>query len=142
MRIQDLYYIARWFYKKKIPLIPKLIYYLQYFIYNSHVPYKADIGKGVTFSYGGIAVVIHHRAKIGESCSIGARVTLGGRSGIYRVPELGNNVYVGVGAVIIGNVKVGDNAVIGANAVVINDVEENEVVAGVPARHIKFNNEV
>lgn len=138
MGIQNLYRLARWLYIKKIPLLPKLIYYLQYLIFNCHVPYQAKIGKGTKFSYGGIAVVIHHRSEIGKNCTIGARVTLGGRSGIYEVPILGNNVYVGAGAVIIGDVTIGNNAIIGANAVVINDVKPNEVVAGVPAEHIKF----
>lgn len=141
MGIQNFYRVARWMYEKKVPILPKVIYYLQYLIFNCHLPYQATLGKGTVFSYGGIACVIHDRSVIGENCIIGARVTLGGRSGIYEVPILGDNVYVGAGAVIIGNVKVGNNAIIGSNAVVISDVKENEVVAGVPAKHIKFVHE-
>jgi serine O-acetyltransferase len=140
MGIQNFYILARWLYKKGVPILPKLIYYLQYFIFNSSVPFEAKIGRGISFGYGGIAVVIHPRAIVGKDCTIGARVTIGGRSEIYEVPIIGDNVYVGTGAVVIGDVKVGDNAIIGANAVVIKNVKKDEVVAGVPAKHIKFRN--
>jgi serine O-acetyltransferase len=74
---------------------------------------------------------------IGENCRIAHGVTIGGRSGHYEVPVIGNNVTVGVGAVVLGPIKVGDHAIIGANAVVIHDVPAHAVVAGVPARIIK-----
>ncbi|MEG6568015.1 serine acetyltransferase [Thermoanaerobacterium saccharolyticum] len=64
---------------------------------------------------------------------------MGGTSHIYEVPKLGNNVYVGAGAKIIGPVKIGDNVVIGANAAVVNDVPPNCVVVGIPAKIKKEN---
>jgi len=54
------------------------------------------------------------------------------------VPEIGDNVYIGPGAKIIGNIKIGNNAAIGANCVVTKDVPENGVVVGVPGRVISF----
>jgi serine O-acetyltransferase len=84
-----------------------------------------------------MGIVIHRRVVIGEDCMIGQHVTIGGRSGHYEVPVLGNNVFVGVGAKVLGPIKVGDHAVIGANAVVLHDVPPHAVVAGVPARIIK-----
>lgn len=139
MGVQNLYQVARWFYIKKFPMIPRMIYYIQYFLFNCHVPYKASIGEGTKFAYGGIGVVIHDRAIIGKNTIIGTNVTIGGRSGLYGVPEIGDNVYIATGAVIIGPVKIGNNSIIGANSVVISNVEMNEVVAGVPAKHIKYN---
>ena len=108
-----------------------------YLLYNCFIPYTCEIGKGTTFGYKGMGVVIHSRAKIGENCLIAQQVTIGGRSKIYNVPVIGNNVYIGCGAKILGDVVIGDDCVIGANAVVIHNVESGSVVAGVPARVIR-----
>lgn len=122
-----------------IPIVPKLIYFIQFLIFNSSVPYTVKIGKGTVFGYGGIAVVVHARSVIGERCVIGQNVTIGGKSKKYEVPIIGNHVYIGAGAKILGDVTVGDNVIIGANAVVLNDVPSNCVVAGIPAKIIKSN---
>lgn len=132
-----LYRLAHWLYRKHIPVLPKAIYYVQYILFNSSVPASCKIGGGSKFGYGGIAVVIHARAIIGKNCLIGQCCTIGGRSKHYEVPRIGDNVYIGAGAKILGPVSVGDNAVIGAGAVVLKDVPANCAVAGVPARIIK-----
>ncbi len=137
MNIKHFHALAHKLYKMKIPILPKIIYYIQYFIFNSSVPYKCKIGKGTLFGYGGIAVVVHERAVIGERCVIGQCVTIGGKSKKYEVPIIGNHVYIGAGAKILGDVKIGDDVIIGANAVVTKDVPSNSIVAGVPAKIIK-----
>ena len=53
---------------------------------------------------------------------------------------IGDNVYIGVGAKVLGNIRIGNNVKIGANAVVIKDVPDNATVVGVPARVVKINN--
>lgn len=83
-------------------------------------------------------MVIHARAEIGARCIIGQNTTIGGRSGHYPVPKIGNNVEICAGSRVLGPITVGDNAIIGANAVVIHDVPANAVVAGVPAKIIKM----
>jgi len=128
------YRIANWFYRYKIPVIPQLIKLMIFFLYNCSIPYQAKIGKGSFLTYGGIGVIIHKRAVIGVNAEIGSGVTIGGRSGLYDVPVIGDNVYIATGAKVLGNIKVGDNAVIGANAVVIKDVPEGAVVGGIPAK--------
>lgn len=133
------YRFANWLYRHKVPFVPKLIYILQYLFFNCAVPASCVIGKGTKFGYFGIATVIHSRAVIGRNCVIGTCVTVGGRSNHYKVPVIGDNVYIGTGAKILGPVKIGNNVVIGAGAVVLNDVPDNSVVAGVPARVIKTN---
>jgi len=135
-----LYILSHKLYKLKIPIIPKVIKFFIFLIYNSSIPYQAIIGKGTSFGYGGIGVVIHKRAIIGRNCMIGPNVTIGGKSGLYEVPKIGNNVYIATGAKILGPINIGDNVVIGANAVVVKDVPNNAVVAGVPAKIIKYNN--
>lgn len=95
--------------------------------------------QGITFQHP-VGVVIASKAKIGTNCKIWQNVIIGAKSnegsalGLY--PEIGNNVQIFAGAVIVGDVKIGDNAIIGANAVVLHDVKPNNIVAGVPAQKI------
>lgn len=133
------YRLANWMYRKHIPLLPKLIYYLQYFLFNCSVPASCAIGGGTKFGYGGMAVILHARTKIGKNCIIGSCVTIGGKSGWYEVPMIGDNVEIHSGAKIIGPVRIGNNVIIGANAVVTKDIPDNCVVAGIPAKIIKEN---
>lgn len=133
------YRFGNWLYKHHIPLLPKIIWKLQYFFFNCSVPASCEIGKGTKFGYGGIAVVLHARTVIGKNCMIGQGVTIGGKSGWYEVPAIGDNVIINAGAKIIGPVRIGDNVEIGANSVVVKDVPSNCVVAGIPARILKSN---
>lgn len=132
------YKIARWCYLHHIPFIPRLITLLIFLIYNSKIPYTAQIGEGTKFGYGGIGCVLHARTVIGKNCMIGPNVTIGGRSGYYEVPVIGDNVEISTGSKVLVPICIGNNVVIGANAVVIKDVPENAVVAGVPAKILKF----
>lgn len=72
------YRISRWLYLHHIPFLPKLVTLLIFLIYNSKIPYQAKIGKGTKFGYGGMGVVVHSKAVIGDNCSIGQQVTIGG----------------------------------------------------------------
>lgn len=133
------YRISRWCYLHHIPFVPKLITLLIFLIYNSKVPYQAKIGKGTKLGYGGIGVVIHSKAQIGNYCSIGQQVTIGGGNSRYPgLPIIGNYVRISKGAIVFGGITIGDNAVIGANAVVNKPVPDNAVVAGVPAKIIRI----
>jgi serine O-acetyltransferase len=133
------YRVAHWLYKHHFRVLPKLIWRLQYLLFNCSVPPSCEIGKGTRFGYGGIAVVMHARTVIGKNCLIGQGVTIGGKSGWYEVPIIGDNVQINAGAKIIGPVRIGDNVEVGANCVVVKDVPSNCVVAGVPARIIRSN---
>ncbi len=131
------YRLNNWLFRHHFPLLPKLIWKLQYLLFNCSVPASCTIGRGTRFGYGGIAVVIHGRAVIGMNCTIGTCVTIGGKSGWEEVPVIGDNVQICTGAKILGPVRIGSNVVIGANAVVTKDVPSNCVVAGVPASILK-----
>ncbi len=133
------YRFNNWMWKHNIPLLPKLIYYIQYLLFNSSVPASCEIGKGSKFGYYGMAVVIHARAEIGKNCVIGTCVTIGGKSGWHEVPTIGDNVHIASGAKILGPVRRGNNVYIGANAVVTKDVPDNCVVAGIPAKILAKN---
>lgn len=101
--------------------------------FNCFVPYTAQIGEGTRLGYGGVGIIIHKAASIGKNCVISQNVTLGVRSGGSGAPLLGNNVFIGPGAICLGG-RIGSNVVVGANAVVLKEVDDNCVVAGVPAR--------
>jgi serine O-acetyltransferase len=122
--------------------LPKIIELIIFLLYNSKIPSSCAIGKGTLLSYGGIGVVLHARCKVGNNVDIGTNVTIGGRSGHYDVPIIGNNVYIATGAKILGPIKIGSNVIIGANAVVINDVPDNVTVAGIPAKIIKSKKQI
>ncbi len=128
MKLINFYRVANRLYASGIPIFPKIIYYIQFFLFNSSVPYKCKIGKKTVFGYGGIAVVVHERAVIGEGCVVSQNVTIGGKSKKFEVPVIGNHVYIGAGAKILGDVNIGDNVIIGANAVVVKDVPSNCIV--------------
>lgn len=133
------YRISRWCYIHHIPLIPKLTTLFIFLIYNSKIPYQAEIGEGTILGYGGIGVVIHSKAKIGKNCVIGQQVTVGGGNSKYPgLPEIGDNVRIHKGAIVFGGIKIGDNVEIGANAVVNKPIPDNAIVAGVPAKILRI----
>lgn len=106
-------------------------------INSCDIPVETEIGEGVHFGHRGIGIVIHRNSIIGENAQIMQNVTIGGKNGGFPIIE--KNVFIGVGAVVLGNVRVGEGAIIGANACVIKDVPKKAIVGGVPAKVINFN---
>lgn len=116
--------------------------FLIFLIYNSKIPPQAKIGKGSKFGYGGISVVIHQDSVIGENCSIGQLVTIGGGNSKYPgVPTIGDNVRISCGSIVFGGFTVGNNVVIGAHSVVNFPVPDNAVVVGNPGRIVRIGGE-
>jgi len=101
------------------------------------IPPSTEIGSGFYIGHFG-GIVINGKSVIGKNCNISHGVTLGqaNRGANKGYPTLGDNVYIGPGAKILGAVKIGNNVAIGANSVVTKDILDNSVVAGVPARII------
>ncbi|MBF0533037.1 MAG: serine O-acetyltransferase [Candidatus Omnitrophica bacterium] len=98
----------------------------------------AVIGKGFFIDHG-MGVVIGETAVIGDQVTLFQGVTLGGtgKETGKRHPTIGDNVVVGTGAKILGNIEIGSNSYVGANAVVLESMPENSTVVGVPARVTK-----
>jgi len=98
----------------------------------------AIIGKNLLIDHGS-GVVIGETAIIGDNCTIYQGVTLGGtgKEKGKRHPTIGNNVFIGSGAKILGNITIGNNVKIGANSVVLKDIPDNVTVVGIPAKIIK-----
>lgn len=119
-----------------IPLLPKLFQLLIFLLYNSKIAPTCKIGKGTKLICGGLSVLIHYEAVIGENCNIGAHCCILGKSPYRNVPKIGNNVFVGHNTVICGPVHIGDGAIIGNGAIVTKSVPDNAIVVGAPARII------
>ena len=104
------------------------------FITHSDIEPRATLGRRLMLPHPN-GVVIHEEVIVGNDCMIMQQVTIG-MIGEGEVPTIGNRVYIGAGAKIIGKVSVGDGARIGANAVVTQDVPDNCTAVGVPAKII------
>ena len=129
---------AHFFYKLRFFLLARLISQISRHMTGIEIHPGAKIGKGLFIDHG-IGVVIGETSIIGDNVLLYQGVTLGG-TGLEkgkRHPTIGNNVVIGAGAKILGNITIGDNSYIGANAVVIKDVPPNSTVVGVPGRITK-----
>ena len=136
------YRVGKYLRANHIPILPRFFSCLIFVLFNSSIPLTAQIGQGTRCSHRGIAVVIHRNAKIGNDCVIGAQVVIGGGGkGKPGAPVIGNKVYIGVGAKVIGDVNIGDNVVIGANAVVNCDIPSGATVGGIPAQQLSSSQE-
>ena len=122
----------------KIPFIPRYISYLTRIITGIEIHPKARIGNRVFIDHGD-GIVIGETAIIGDDVLIYQQVTLGGTGKEHgkRHPTIGNNVVLGAGAKVLGNITIGDNVRIGAGSVVIEDVPSNCTVVGNPGRIVK-----
>jgi serine O-acetyltransferase len=97
---------------------------------------QASIGSGLYIGHIG-GVHINPGAVLGKDCDLAHRVTIGASAmGRQGVPVLGDKVYVGTGAVLIGKIRVGSGAKISANSLVMTNVPEGATVMGVPGRII------
>jgi serine O-acetyltransferase len=130
-----LHRFAHWLYGSGLPFIPRLISSLARFFTGIEIHPGATIGKGVFIDHG-MGVVIGETAIIGDYALIYQGVTLGGtgKESGKRHPTLGENVVVGAGAKVLGNLQIGSNVRIGAGSVVLRDVPSDCTVVGIPGR--------
>lgn len=132
------YKISHYFYSKKHYLIAKKISMFCLRKTGIEIHPGALIGKNLFIDHGN-GLVIGQTVKIGDDVLIYHGVTLGGtgKENGKRHPNIGNNVLIGAGSKILGNINIGDNVKIGAGSVVLDDVPSNSTVVGVPARVVK-----
>lgn len=112
--------------------------------YECHSKTGADIHPGATigksfFIDHATGVVIGETAIIGDHVIVYQGVTLGGVSASKgkRHPTIGNNVVVGTGAIVLGNITIGNNVRIGAGSVVLKDIPDDSTVVGIPGEIVK-----
>ena len=109
-----------------------------------------DIGFGAVFlspphlQHGLNGIIVSHYAKIGKNAWIAQQVTIAQAIDKNVAPRIGDNVVIGAGAKLLGDITIGDNVTIGANAVVTSSIPDNCLCGGVPARILKYkdNNEI
>jgi serine O-acetyltransferase len=129
------YRFAHWLHLLGLPFIPRLISHLARWFTGIEIHPGATIGKGVFIDHG-MGVVIGETAIVGDYSLIYQGVTLGGtgKESGKRHPTLGENVVVGAGAKVLGNLLIGNNVRIGAGSVVLRDVPSDCTVVGIPGR--------
>src|SRR5690554_3258823 len=93
-----LYRLGSLLFRYKIPLLPRLLTYINRVIFSVQIPASARFGKNLTLGYWGLGVVIHVKARIGDNCLIAQNVTIGRNFGDKDVPIIGNDVYIGAGS--------------------------------------------
>lgn len=130
-----LHRFSHWLWHLGLPIIPRLISHLARFLTGIEIHPGATIGRAVFIDHG-MGVVIGETAIIGDYALIYQGVTLGGTGKEIgkRHPTLGDNVVVGAGAKVLGNIYVGHNVRIGAGSVVLREVPSDCTVVGVPGR--------
>lgn len=109
--------------------------------YNSSIPLEANVPASTIFPHQLNNIFISAHSRIGEDCVIFHNVTIGSNtlsdSKNHGSPTIGNNVYIGAGATIIGNITIGDNARIGANVTVTKSVDADTTCVSQPSICIK-----
>ena len=124
-------------------LINKIIYFILLYRFKKYsiklgfsIPPNA-FGSGLAIPHYG-TIVINSKTKIGKNCRIHVCVNIGAAGGNPEAPQIGDNVYIGPGTKIYGNIKIGNNIAIGANSTVNKSFEEENIfIAGSPAKKIK-----
>lgn len=129
-------------YNCNIPIIKQIFFIVYYFlkriseiITGIEISPDAKIGKGLFIGHLS-CIVIGETSKIGKYSSVHQGVTIGGagRGKFHGFPTIGDCVYFGAGAKVLGKINIGNNVMIGANAVVVKSIPDNSVVGGVPAK--------
>lgn len=120
----------RLLWNKNYKLVAKILAFINRSIFSCDIPPTCIIKENVKFPHYGLGVVLHPRTIIGEGCTIYQNVTIGSRNG-EGPPKIGDNVYIGAGACILGDISIGNNVKIGANAVVLKDIPDNCCVVGI-----------
>ncbi len=138
-------------YSRSNPALKFLVYhsfahpmFMRYtYKFGISIPFETQIGSGFYIGHFG-GIVVNEACVIGKNCNISHGVTLGvaNRGHKQGCPTIGDNVYIGPGAKIVGNITVGNFAAIGANCVVTNDVPDYGVVVGIPGRVISQDGSV
>jgi serine O-acetyltransferase len=121
-----------------VPVLGSVLKQLNHAITGADIAWSARIGPGLVLWHP-TGVVIGPRVVVGRDARVQQGITLGAarsRTGKDGDPVLGDGVYVGAGARVLGPVRIGDRARIGANAVVLTDVPDDASAVGVPARII------
>lgn len=132
-----LYRISHFCYKKGFKKFSSFLSWINRFLFAVWIPGSSSLGKNFQLGYWGLGTVIHSNTIMGDNCLVAQGVTIGRNFGDKKVPLFGNDVYVGAGSKIFGEITIGNNVIIGANSVINKSVPDNCTVVGNPMRIIK-----
>lgn len=131
------YRLSHYLWVKGMPMLAKVIKNRNIKKHGCDIGFSTKIGPGFAIGHP-VGVVISGGAEIGENFTVMSCVTIGAKGlNDGGAPKIGDNVYIGTGAKVLGKISIGNNSCVGANSVVTHDVDENTVVAGVPATKIR-----
>ncbi len=134
-----LYRGSRWAMLRGLPIIPKLLTYLNIVLFGLEVSPRCEIGPGLFFPHTAGTVI--GASRIGRNAIIYHGVTLGAKE-LDMVfdpalrPQVGDGVILGSGCKILGGITLGDNVTVGANSVVVESIGPGVIVVGIPARQV------
>ena len=136
---RQIHRLAHWLHGRHLSLLARLMSHMGRALTGIEIHPGARLGRRLFIDHG-MGVVIGETTEIGDDCHLFQGVTLGGTSTKRRKrhPTLGNNVVVGAGAKLIGNITIGDNVKIGAGTVVVSSVAANATVVGVPGHVVAY----
>ena len=138
--VMIVYRFGRWRYgirlvilRKFFSLLYRICYKLFQILTGIELPCEVNVGRNFVIDHFG-GIVISGYTTFGDNCRIRTGVVIG----LKRVdepcaPTIGNNVDVGAGAKVLGDIRIGNNVIIGANAVVLIDIPDNSLAIGIPA---------
>lgn len=134
------YRFGRWRYRVR-PVFMRKVFSIAYksgykfiqIVTGIEFPCEVDVGRNFVIDHFG-GIIVSGYAKFGDNCRIRNGVVIGlKRVGEPCAPSFGDDVDIGAGAKVLGNIRVGNNVIIGANAVVTTDVPDNSLAVGIPA---------
>lgn len=135
---QVLYRLMRFFDTRRLAPLSWLVSRVNAHLSHIVIGRSADIGPGLVILHS-FGTVINSSVRAGRNLVLEHGVTIGAEKG--RSPVLGDNVFIGAGAKVLGGVRVGSDVKIGANAVVVTDLPDGATAVGVPARVVRVRGE-
>lgn len=128
------YRVAHFLYKKHVPFLSKILWFISRILYSIDIDYRAEIGKNFFISHG-IGIVIGKNVKIGDNCRIYQQCTIGGNDKVrdisskkFDMPIIKDNVVIYSHSILLGPIVVGEGAVVGAGTMVLTDVSSGVTV--------------
>jgi serine O-acetyltransferase len=121
-------YLPKWF-------LFKILYRKYTYKYGFQIPIETKIGKGLYIGHFG-TIIINKDVVIGKNCNLSPNVIIGqvNRGKLVGSPSIGDSVWIGTGAIIVGKITIGTNVLIAPNAFVNFNVPDNSIVIGNPAK--------
>jgi serine O-acetyltransferase len=135
---QILYRMMRWCQTHRLKPLAMILYRLNAAIGHAVIGRDAEFGPGLVIVHS-FGIVVNSSVRAGRNVVLEHGVTIGAEK--FHSPVLGDNVFIGAGAKIIGGVRIGSDVKIGANAVVTKDLPDGATAVGIPARVVKLYGE-